>query len=136
MHLDRQLDSPFHVPASTGSIVKRFDTPERVLVFDHGRLEIITIGGRMLGRGSYEPGWRWSSAAGTVTRGVHRPADHVGVVLSGRARLVVEDGETDLTPGDCFHLSTEFDSWVLGYRTVEVLYVSGVEALVTRLHRE
>ncbi|HTR19869.1 MAG TPA: hypothetical protein VMH88_03370 [Gemmatimonadales bacterium] len=125
MDLDRQVLSP--------SIVKRFDTPERVLVFDHGRLEIITVGGKTLGRGSYGPGWRWSKA---VTPGVHKPPEHVGVVLSGRAKLVIDDAEMDLTPGDFFHVATEFESWVLGYRPVEVLYVSGVEALVNRLHRE
>ncbi len=137
MDVDRQVISPFTRGSfQAASVIKRFDTPERVFVFDHGRLEIITVGGRVLGRGSYSPGWRWSNAARTVTRGVHRPPDHVGVVLSGRAKLVVDDQEMDLTPGDFFHVAAEFESWVLGYRPVEVLYLSGVEAVVNRLHRE
>src|SRR5256885_9982629 len=32
---------------------------------------------------------------------------------------------SDLTPGDFFHVATEYDSWVVGYRPCEVLYVSG-----------
>jgi mannose-6-phosphate isomerase-like protein (cupin superfamily) len=137
MGVDRQVVAPStRFPFQAESVIKRFDTPERVLVFDHGRLEVITIGGRALGRGSYGPGWRWSNAARPTIRGVHKPPDHVGVVLSGRARLVIEETEFDLGPGDCFHVATEFESWVLGYRPVEVLYLSGVEALVNRLHRE
>lgn len=136
MDVDRQVVSPFRTQSNLASIVKRFDKPERVLVFDQGRLEVITVGGRILGKGSYGPGWRWSNAAGAATRGVHKPPDYVGVVLSGRAKLVIDDSETDLAPGDFFHIATEFDSWVLGYRPCEVLYLSGVEALVNRLHRE
>jgi hypothetical protein len=36
-------------------------------------------------------------------------------------------------PGDFFHIESEYDSWVVGYRPCEVLYVSGVEALVRRV---
>jgi hypothetical protein len=35
-------------------------------------------------------------------------------------------------PGDFFHIASEYDSWV-GYRACEVLYLSGVEALVRRV---
>jgi quercetin dioxygenase-like cupin family protein len=58
---------------------------------------------------------------------------HVGVVLSGHAKVVVDEGqEQDLKPGDLFHIASEYDSWV-GYRACEVLYLSGVEALVRRV---
>jgi mannose-6-phosphate isomerase-like protein (cupin superfamily) len=136
MVLDRQVVSVSgRVRSPVASIVKRFDAPERVLMFEHGRLEVITVGGRVIGKGSYEPGWRWSHASKVALR--DKAPDHVGVVLSGRAKLVIgEDQEFDLTPGDFFHVATEYDSWVVGYRPCEVLYVSGVEALVNRLHRE
>jgi len=127
MNSARQIASP--------SIVKRFDAPERVLSFDNGRFDVITVGGRVIGKGSYGPGWRWSHAARTPARG-DRPPDHVGVVLSGRAKVSIAEEEIELTPGDFFHVAAEYDSWVVGYRACEILYLSGVEALVNRLQRE
>jgi hypothetical protein len=116
------------------SIVKRFENPERILAFDYGRLEIITVGGRPIGKGSYAPGWRWShgGAAGAVQ---NRLPDHIGVVLSGRIKVRNSKGqETDLVPGDFFSIAGEGDAWVVGYRTCEILYLSGVEALVQQLN--
>src|SRR6266699_3393345 len=84
------MDSDRQVPASfgprqpeTSTIVKRFDTPDRVVTFDNGRLEVITFGGRLIGRGSYGAGWRWSHVARLPARGERQP-DHIGVLLSGR----------------------------------------------------
>jgi len=86
----------------------------------------------MIGKGSYGPGWKWSRAAG----GGGLPA-HVGVVLSGRAKARERAGrETDLLPGDCFHLTTATDLRVVGYRPCEILYVSGVEGLMHKLQRQ
>ena len=119
----------------SSAIVRRFDAPDRVVTVDHGRLEVITVGAQVIGRGSYGPGWRWSQTARVPSNGERAP-DHVGVVLSGRAKVVIEGSEEiDLTPGDFFHIATEFDSWVVGHRPCEVLYVSGVEQLISRLDR-
>lgn len=138
MGIDRQIASlSGRAPMDTASIVKRFDTPERVLVFEHGRLEVITVGGRVIGKGSYGPGWKWSHSIKASTRGGSRAPDHVGVILSGRVKMHVgSEREIELTPGDFFHVATDYDSWVVGYRPCEVLYLSGVEALVNRVHRE
>ena len=117
------------------SVLRRFDAPDRVVTVDHGRLEVITVGALVIGRGSYGPGWRWSQTARVPPHG-ERPPDHVGVVLSGRAKVVIEGAEEiDLTPGDFFHIATEFDGWVVGHRPCEVLYISGVEQLISRLQR-
>ena len=117
------------------SVIRRFDAPDRVVAVDHGQLEVITVGALVIARGSYRPGWRWSQTAQVQSHG-ERPPDHVGVVLSGRAKVVIEGAEEiDLTPGDFFHLATEFDGWVVGHRPCEVLYINGVEQLISRLRR-
>jgi len=118
------------------SIVKRFDNPERVLVLDQGRLEVITVGGKTLGKGSYAPGWKWSLCATAPALSGRGMPEHVGVVLSGRAKVLIHDGsEIELTPGGFFHITSEDDAWVVGYRPCEILYLSGVEALIKQLHR-
>ncbi len=137
MNLKRQVAASSGRPESGGKlIVKRFDAPEKVLVLDKGRLELITLGGAVIGRGSYSPGWRWSQVAPASARPGEGPPEHMGVVLSGRAKVQIDEGqEVDLTPGDFFHIASEYDSWVVGYRPCEVLYLDGVEALVNRVNR-
>ena len=34
--------------------------PVETREFDHGRFELYEIGGRTIGRATYEPGWRWT----------------------------------------------------------------------------
>ena len=39
----------------TAIILKRFEEPDEVRTFDKGRFEIVRIGGRTIGRATYEP---------------------------------------------------------------------------------
>lgn len=137
MALDRQTGRASNPSAETlALIVKRFDRPEQLLVFDSGRLEVITVGGRAIGKGSYAPGWRWSRCATQTAPLSGGLAEPVGVVLSGQARFAAPDGEeVDLHPGDLFQTptTTTWDEWVVGQRPCEILYLSGVEALIRRL---
>jgi len=48
-----------------GVILKSFDTPDKTRVFEKGILEIVRIGGMVLGRASYEP---WSVLLGKLSR--------------------------------------------------------------------
>lgn len=117
--------------------IKRFDRPEQLLVFDSGRLEVITVGGKAIGKGSYAPGWRWSRCSATSAAARRGPAETVGVVLSGQAHVQSHGGnEVDLNPGDFFHtvIAHGHDEWVVGQRPCEILYLSGVEALIRQLH--
>jgi hypothetical protein len=116
--------------------VKRFNRPEQLLVFDSGRLEVITVGGKAIGKGSYTPGWRWSRCAAPAAAARWAPAETVGVVLSGQARVQLQEGtEVDLNPGDFFHtvMASGYDEWVVGQRPCEILYLSGVEGLIRQL---
>jgi len=140
MALDRQTGSASGpIPSTLSPVVKRFDRPERLFVFDSGRLEVITVGGQAIGKGSYAPGWRWSrcAAPSPASRWGGPAPEQVGVVLSGHARVVSRDGsEVDLNPGDFFHtaMTTEHDEWVVGQRPCEILYLSGVETIIRQLH--
>lgn len=123
MSLVRQTSVP--APAApTPSFVKRFDTPERSVGFGDGRLDIISIGRRQVGKGSFAPGWKWTPTTGVKSGGF------TGVVLSGRAKVQTKGGESaDLTPGDFFMVTPEDECWVVGVRPCEILYLDGVDAL-------
>jgi len=121
--------------AELTAAIKRFDRPEHLLVFDSGRLEVITVGGKTIGKGSYAPGWRWSHCTAPSAAARGGPAETVGVVLSGQARVQSQGNEVDLNPGDFFHtvIASGHDEWVVGQRPCEILYLSGVEALIRQL---
>ena len=135
MTLDRPRGDSSAAPLDSPCIIKRFDAPEHVLAFDNGRLEVIAIGDRFIGKGSYGAGWRWSVVANKTFPGDRSP-DHAGVVLSGRAKVAIGEQEFNLTPGDFFHVASELDLWVIGARPCEVLYISGVEGLMNRFRRD
>ena len=42
--------------------LKNFGTPDEVRTFPKGRLELIKIGGAVIGRGVFEPVWRCATS--------------------------------------------------------------------------
>ena len=52
-------------------ILKRFETPDEVRVFEKGRFELVRLGGLTIGRATYEPGWKWSVDVGSRTGATH-----------------------------------------------------------------
>jgi class 3 adenylate cyclase len=81
----------------------------------HGKIEVVELDDRVVGRLTYEPGWRWSvdvkPIAGTNSCQFH----HVGVTLGGRVRVQMEDGvELEIGPGDVFEIPPGHDAWVVG----------------------
>ncbi len=97
------------------TILKRFDTPDEVRTFEKGKFEIITIGTMTLGRARYEPGWKWSTHVGPLVGKQSCDVDHIGMVLSGRVAVRMDDGsEYELAAGDVFSVAPGHDSWVVG----------------------
>ncbi|HKI95376.1 MAG TPA: hypothetical protein VJ992_08815 [Gemmatimonadales bacterium] len=132
MHSDRLQQTPSPEAGRTDAIV-RFDTPQRTLHFEHGRLDLLVVGGHLVGKGNYGPGWRWSHAANGRTRHGTR-SEIVGVVLSGRLKAATREAEAfDLMPGDFFHFPVQHDLWVVGYRPCEILYLDGIDGLIAAL---
>ncbi|MFQ5919479.1 MAG: cupin domain-containing protein [Thermoplasmata archaeon] len=110
-------------------VIRRFDVPDEERRFENGKFELIRLGGLTLGRASYEPGWKWSADVGSRTGSRSCPVEHVGLVMSGRARVVMDDGtEIELGPGDLFHISPGHDSWVVGEKPYVSLHVLGADA--------
>ena len=96
--------------------VKNFDSPDEVRPFvDKGQGVMVRVAGRVVGKGTFEPGWRWSEhvkpLAGTDTCQV----SHLGYVVSGRMHVLMDDGsEAEGGPGDIVALPPGHDAWVVG----------------------
>src|SRR5260221_4860417 len=94
---------------------RRFSEPSDVRTIPRGRIDVVDLDDTVVGRMSYESGWRWSvdvkPIAGTDTCLYH----HLGVVLSGHLRAQMPDGtELELGPGDVFEIPPGHDAWVVG----------------------
>jgi len=115
-------------------ILKRFDAPDEVRLFDKGRLEIVRIGAMTVGRASYEPGWKWSVHVGPTVGATRCSVEHVGLVLSGTATVAFEDGRViELTEGSLFHVPTvPHDSWVVGDQPYVSLHFMGADQYAKR----
>jgi class 3 adenylate cyclase len=94
---------------------KNLRQPDELRPLGRGRLELVELGDVAIGRVSYEPGWRWSvdlkPIVGTASCEIH----HLGFVVSGRLRVMMDDGSTVLLePDDAFEVPPGHDAWVEG----------------------
>jgi quercetin dioxygenase-like cupin family protein len=109
-------------------LIKRFARSDEVRTFAKGRFEVVRIGPLTVGRASYEPGWKWSEHVGKEAGLTLCPLDHVGFVLSGRARVQMGDGRSyDLSAGDLFCVTPGHDSWVVGDKPYVSIHFLGAE---------
>ena len=105
-----------------------FDAPAEVRTFEKGRFEVYAVGPMTLGRATYEPGWRWSEHVGAAAGEASCQVEHVGLVLSGRAAVKMDDGtEKVMGPGDFFYVPRGHDSWVVGEEPYVSLHIMGSE---------
>jgi hypothetical protein len=44
-------------------ILKRFEEPDEVVEFEKGKFETVRFGELVIGRATYQPGWKWSEHA-------------------------------------------------------------------------
>lgn len=110
-------------------LIKRFDSPDETRTFEKGKFEVIKIGHMTIGRASYDPGWKWSEHVGATTGAASCEVDHIGLVLSGHAKVLMNDGrEVDLTPDDFFAIGPGHDSWVVGDEPYVSLHFMGAES--------
>lgn len=99
----------------SAAITRRFDEPDERRDFPLGRFELVHIGGMTVGRAEYEPGWRWSQHVGAAQGVRSCEVAHLGLVLSGRNRIEMDDGRViEVGPGDLYEIGPGHDSVVIG----------------------
>jgi len=110
-------------------ILKRFDHPDEVRVFEKGKFELLQLGGMTIGRATYEPGWKWSVHVGKATGATSCMVEHVGMVISGCATAAMHDGRViELRAGELFYIAPGHDSWVIGNEPYVSLHFLGAES--------
>ena len=106
---------------------KSLNNPEEVRTFDKGKLELINIGGAVIGRGTFQPGWRWSKSVQHLVKTKSCEAPHFQYHVSGTLRIKMDDGtEIECKAGDISFLPTGHDAWVVGNEPVVVVDFQGM----------
>jgi hypothetical protein len=112
---------------ATKAELKGFKAPDEVREFPKGRLELIKIGGAVIGRAVFEPGWRWATSLQPIAKTKSCEAPHFQYHVSGVLRIKMDDGtELDCKPGDVSLLPTGHDAWVVGNEPAVVVDFQGM----------
>lgn len=107
--------------------VKSFDIPDEVREFANGRLELLNIGGAIVGRAVLEPGWRWATSIQSIAGTKSCEAPHFQYHVAGVLRVKMDDGsEFDCRPGDLSRIPPGHDAWVVGDESVVIVDFQGM----------
>jgi len=106
---------------------KSMNRPDEVRSFDKGKLELVKIGGATVGRGIFQPGWKWSESVKPLAKTKSCEAPHFQYHVSGTLRVKMDDGtEVDLKAGDVSLLPNGHDAWVVGNEPAVVVDFQGM----------
>lgn len=109
------------------SETKTFDNPDEVREFPKGILELIHVGGRVIGKATLQPGWRWSESVKPIAKTESCQAPHLQYHISGLLHIVCDDGtELECGPGDVSSLSSGHDAWVVGEEPAVIVDFQGM----------
>jgi hypothetical protein len=106
---------------------KNLDRPEEIRKFSKGQVEVATIGDVTFGRGTFQPGWKWSESVKPLAKTDSCQAPHTQYHISGRLHVKMDDGtEMEFGPGDVGVVPPGHDAWVVGNDPVIVIDFTGL----------
>lgn len=113
---------------------KSLESPDERRPFAaHGGVDVVKLGATTIGRGVFEPGWRWSKDVRPIAGTPSCEVQHVGYVLSGRMRIELDDGRAaEIGPGDAFVCPPGHDAWTLGDEPCLLIDVAGMGSYAAR----
>lgn len=98
--------------------IHTFAAPDQMREFPHGRAESVVTSHGTYGRGTFEPGWRWSTSIKPIAQTDLCQVDHFLYLVSGVLHVQMADGtERDIVAGDVAHIPPGHDAWVVGDET-------------------
>lgn len=111
------------------SAVQNIEKPHETRPFrDHGHMDVVTLGDFTIGRGTFEPGWRWSDDVKPIAGTDSCQVRHTGICIAGKMTVRFDDGnEVTVGPGDVLVAEPGHDAWTVGDEAC-VLLDTGVAA--------
>lgn len=112
------------------SYAKSFKTPdERRKFLNHGYLDLVTLeDGTSMGRGVFEPGWKWSNDIKPIADTPSCQAEHHGYCISGSMMIHMDNGdEFRIETGNAFYIPPGHDAWVDSKEACQLIDVTGFQ---------
>jgi len=101
---------------------KGFAKSDETREFPKGKVELLNIGGGVVGKLTLEPGWRWSEHVKPIAKTEWCQAPHFQYQVSGTMHVKMEDGtEFDSKAGDVAAVPSGHDAWVVGNEPVVLI---------------
>lgn len=105
---------------------KDLNRADETRTFPRGKVELVNIGGGVVGKLTLEPGWRWSEHVKPIAGTEWCQAPHFQYHASGTLHVVMSDGtEFDARAGDVTALPSGHDAWVVGEEPVVLIDWAG-----------
>lgn len=107
--------------------LKSFSKPDEVREFPQGRVELVNIGGATIGRATFQPGWKWSTAVQPLVKTKSCEAPHFQYHVAGTLMVKMDDGTVvECKAGDVSLLPQGHDAWVKGNEPAVVVDFQGM----------
>jgi quercetin dioxygenase-like cupin family protein len=100
---------------------------------DKGRVDIVNLAGGAVGKGVFEPGWRWSEHVKPIAGTDSCQSAHLAYCVSGRMVVRMDDGtENEVGPGDIVSIPPGHDAWVVGTEPCVQIDFTGMNTYAKR----
>lgn len=108
---------------------KNLSSPDETRPFaDKGHVDLVNLSNGAVGKGTFEPGWRWSEHIKPIAGTDSCQVPHVGFVASGRMKVVMDDGsELEVAEGDAVNIPPGHDAWTVGDEACVMIDFGGLE---------
>ena len=105
-----------HTESITEVEVKSFDSPDETRPFEgKGRADVAVVAGHAVARGTFEPGWKWSTNLKPIAQTDSCEVSHLGYCVSGRMVIHMDSGsEREIGPGEVAAIPPGHDAEVVG----------------------
>jgi mannose-6-phosphate isomerase-like protein (cupin superfamily) len=109
---------------------KKFTSPDETRKFKaHGQMDVLNFGdAATIGRGVFEPGWKWSVDVKPIANTPSCQNAHTGYCVSGSMTVKMDSGEQfTVRPGEALHIPPGHDAWTEGTEACVLIDVTGVK---------
>ena len=94
---------------------KSLREPDETRPVTNGRADIWELGDFVVGRMTFDPGWRWSVDVKPIAKTEWCEYHHIGIMQSGRIHFLTPDGlEMEVGPDTLYEILPGHDAWVVG----------------------
>jgi class 3 adenylate cyclase len=94
---------------------KSLDMPDEERSIPNGHVQIWEIGDFVVGKVTFEPGWRWSKDVKPIAGTEWCEYHHLGIILQGGIHFLTPDGlEMEIGEGQLYEVLPGHDAWTVG----------------------